>query len=125
MEPDKAFAANRALWDARAELHYTSAFYDIEGFLEGGGTLNKIELDLLGDVNGCELLHLQCHFGQDTLSLARMGARATGLDLSPVAIIKARELAGRCALKADFIESNPKPAPAVKKAPAKPKPKQK
>lgn len=106
MEPDKAFAANRALWDARAELHYASAFYDMEGFLKGKSTLNSIELGLLGDVGGCDLLHLQCHFGQDTLSLARMGARVTGLDLSPAAIAKARELTERCAMKADFIESN-------------------
>ena len=106
MEPENAFAANRALWDARAELHYTSAFYDVDGFLNGKSTLNSMELDLLGDVKGCDLLHLQCHFGQDTLSLARMGARVTGLDLSPVALAKAHELAGRCGLKADFIESN-------------------
>ena len=106
MEPGNAFAANRALWDARAELHYTSAFYDVETFLNGKSTLNNIELDLLGDVRGCVLLHLQCHFGQDTLSLARMGARVTGLDLSPAAIAKAHELAARCALQADFIESN-------------------
>lgn len=103
---DGHFAANRALWNARAELHYASAFYDMEGFVKGAGTLNAIELDLLGDVRGLELLHLQCHFGQDTLSLARLGARVTGLDISDTAILKANELAQRCGLLATFIESN-------------------
>lgn len=103
---EKHFEANRALWNARAESHYTSAFYDVEGFINGHGTLNAIELDLLGDVRGRELLHLQCHFGQDSLSLARLGAHVTGLDLSDKSIAKARELAERCGLRASFIESN-------------------
>lgn len=100
------FAANRALWNARAELHYASAFYDVDGFLSGNSTLNAIELDLLGDVRHRELLHLQCHFGQDTLSLARLGARVTGLDISDTAIAKATELALRSGLPAAFIVSN-------------------
>ncbi|MEO8068670.1 MAG: class I SAM-dependent methyltransferase [Flavobacteriales bacterium] len=106
MEQEKAFAANQALWDARTELHFTSAFYDVDGFLSGKNTLNAIERHLLGDVNGLNVLHLQCHFGQDTLSLARLGARATGLDLSPAAIAKARELSERCGFQADFVEGN-------------------
>ncbi len=100
------FAANRALWNARTAAHYASAFYDVEGFVKGGSTLNSIELDLLGDVKGKDLLHLQCHFGQDTLSLARLGARATGLDISDAALVKARALADRCGLSARFVESN-------------------
>ncbi len=100
------FAANRALWNARTEAHYASAFYDVEGFVHGKSTLNAIELGLLGDVTGKELLHLQCHFGQDTLSLARLGAHVTGLDISDTALEKARALAGRCGLDARFIESN-------------------
>ena len=103
---EEHFTANRDLWNARADLHYTSAFYDVEAFVNGAGTLNAIELGLLGDVRGAELLHLQCHFGQDTLSLARLGARVTGLDLSDTSIAKARELSGRCGLEATFIESN-------------------
>lgn len=106
MEQEKAFTANRALWDARTALHYTSAFYDVDGFLNGKSTLNTIELDLLGDVKGLNVLHLQCHFGQDTLSLARLGAQATGLDLSPAAIAKARELSERCGSQATFVEGN-------------------
>lgn len=106
MDQKTAFETNRTLWDARAELHYGSAFYDVEAFLKGKGTLNNIELDLLGDLRGLDMLHLQCHFGQDTLSLARLGAKVTGLDLSGTAIAKARELAQRCNLEASFIESN-------------------
>jgi len=100
------FAANRALWNARIEAHWNSAFYDVQGFVDGKGTLNAIELDLLGDVRGKDILHLQCHFGLDTLSLARLGAKVTGLDLSDAAITKARELATRCDLPARFIEGN-------------------
>lgn len=100
------FAANRALWNARTELHYASAFYDVEGFVNGKGTLNAIESDLIGDPRGQHVLHLQCHFGQDTLSLARLGAYVTGLDISDTAIAKANELAIRCGLTATFIESN-------------------
>ncbi len=100
------FEANRALWNARTELHYASQFYDVEAFVNGKSTLNRIELDLLGDVNRQDLLHLQCHFGQDTLSLARLGARVTGLDLSDQAVAKARELSDRCGIRAEFIEGN-------------------
>lgn len=103
---DDHFIANRALWNARTEAHYASAFYDVEGFVKAGSTLKHIELDLLGNVRGMELLHLQCHFGQDTLSLARMGARVTGLDISDAALAKARTLAARCGLEAHFVESN-------------------
>ncbi|MBK9760218.1 MAG: class I SAM-dependent methyltransferase [Flavobacteriales bacterium] len=100
------FEANRALWNARTELHYASQFYDVEAFVNGKSTLNRIELDLLGDVNRQDLLHLQCHFGQDTLSLARLGAHVTGLDLSDQAVAKARELSDRCGIRAEFIEGN-------------------
>src|SRR4029079_13933942 len=73
------------------------------GFLAGNGTLKDLELGLLGDVRGKRILHLQCHFGQDTLSLARKGAEVTGLDFSDVAIAKARELATELRLDAKFV----------------------
>ena len=65
---------NRASWNNKTDAHLTSDFYDVKGFLKGESSLNSVELDLLGDVSGKKILHLQCHFGQDTLSLARMGA---------------------------------------------------
>jgi SAM-dependent methyltransferase len=106
MDHEQVFAANRTSWNARVPIHLRSAFYDVEGFLAGEDSLNAIELDLLGSLEGERVLHLQCHFGQDTLSLARRGATVTGLDLSDVAIAAARELADRASLAARFVCSN-------------------
>lgn len=102
---DDKIAANKALWDARVEGHVASAFYDVAGFLAGNCTLMPAELELLGDVRGLSLLHLQCHFGLDTLSWARRGAVATGMDFSGVAMVQARELARQAGLSATFVES--------------------
>ena len=77
--------------------------YDVEGFLNGGSSLKEIELAEVGDVEGKKLLHLQCHFGLDTLSWARKGARVTGVDLSPEAIKKADELKTEASLEGEFI----------------------
>ena len=96
-------AINKASWNTRTASHVESDFYDLPGFLSGNSSLNSIELELLGDVNGKSVLHLQCHFGQDSLSLARMGAKVTGMDLSDAAIEKARELNTRLSLDASFI----------------------
>lgn len=90
-------AANRRLWDRWTEMHADSPFYDAEAFRAGASTLCSIELEELGEVAGKSLLHLQCHFGLDTLSWARRGARVTGVDLSPRAIQRARRLAAEVA----------------------------
>lgn len=103
---DNFLDANRQLWNAKTDVHLGSDFYDLEGFKKGRSSLNDIELEQLGDVRGKRLLHLQCHFGQDTLSLARMGAEATGLDLSDRAIVAARQLADELNLSARFVISN-------------------
>ncbi len=97
---------NRKLWNKRTAFHVQSEFYDVAGFLEGKNTLNSIELDLLGDVKGKKILHLQCHFGLDSLSMARMGAQVTGVDLSDAAIDKANELSATAGLSARFICCN-------------------
>lgn len=94
---------NRQLWNAKTEYHVRSEFYDVEGFLGGKSSLNAIELGLLGDLKGKSVLHLQCHFGQDSLSLSRLGAHVTGVDLADEAIAKARELAAQLALPAEFV----------------------
>jgi SAM-dependent methyltransferase len=100
-------SANRQYWNTLAAQHYESDFYNNAAFLQGKSSLNEIELNLLGgDLRGSKALHLQCHFGQDTLSLARLGAEVTGIDLSDVAITKARELARRTQLSARFLESD-------------------
>lgn len=97
---------NKATWDNKTESHYESDFYDVKGFIAGKSSLNQIEIDLLGDFNGKTLLHLQCHFGQDTISLERLGAKVTGVDFSPKSIEKARELANLCNSNAEFILSD-------------------
>jgi 2-polyprenyl-3-methyl-5-hydroxy-6-metoxy-1,4-benzoquinol methylase len=74
--------ANRELWDHWARIHYGTKFYDVEGFKAGRSSLDRLERELLGDVAGKSVLHLQCHFGMDTLSLARLAARVTGVDFS-------------------------------------------
>ncbi len=94
---------NRRLWNERARAHLTSDFYDVKSFLEGASSLNDIELDLLGLLSGKTILHLQCHFGQDSLSLARLGAEVTGIDFSDEAIKNALMLTQRTGLDATFI----------------------
>ena len=99
---------NLTSWNNRAAMHLRdrTGFYDVEGFLAGDDKLNPIEASEVGDVRGRRLLHLQCHFGLDTLSLARRGAIVTGLDFSPVAIDGARALAAQAGLPATFVEAD-------------------
>ncbi len=80
--------------------------YDLDGFKKGKSSLNFIELEELGDVSGKSLLHLQCHFGMDSLSWARLGARVTGVDFSEEAITLARSLSKELNIKARFIHCN-------------------
>ena len=97
---------NRQAWNLRAEVHKSSAFYDVERWKKGATSLNEIELREVGDVTGKKLLHLQCHFGQDTLSWARLGARVTGCDFSDKAIEYARQLAREGDVDARFVCCN-------------------
>ena len=82
---------NRKSWDERTNSHVNSDFYNLSDFKKKIDSLNCIELDLLGNIENESLLHLQCHFGQDSLSIARMGAKVTGVDLSDNPIEKAKE----------------------------------
>ncbi len=100
------FDANQKLWDEYALAHFGSEFYNVTGFLNGETTLKPFELEELTDVKGKTLLHLQCHFGLDTLSWAREGAIVTGVDFSPEAIRLAKQLAEKAHLKATFIQSD-------------------
>lgn len=84
---------NRKSWNKRTEIHLKSEFYDLDNFLKGKSSLNDIELNLLGNIKGKTILHLQCHFGQDTISLARLGANVVGIDLSDKAIESAKQIA--------------------------------
>ena len=97
---------NRLWWDEAAPIHAASRYYDVAGFKSGKLTLNSIERAALGDVSGKSLLHLQCHFGMDTMSWARLGARATGVDFSENAIGIARGLNDEVGLDVRFIQSD-------------------
>lgn len=100
---DNYIEVNRNAWNRKTTFHIDSEFYDNDAFLKGKNTLKQIELDMLGDIKSKSVLHLQCHFGQDSISLARMGAQVTGVDLSDTAIEKAKEFAEMTGADADFI----------------------
>jgi SAM-dependent methyltransferase len=103
---DEFVEQNRRLWDAWTPHHVASRLYDVAGFVAGRDTLDRIEVEGVGDVRGKTLLHLQCHFGMDTLSWARRGAVVTGADFSGEAILAARALARDVGLDATFVESD-------------------
>jgi SAM-dependent methyltransferase len=100
------FKANKELWNQRTIVHRDSAFYNLAGFKKGETVLTPIELAELGDVNGKTMLHLQCHFGMDSLDWARRGAKVTGVDLSDEAIKEAIALNNEMGLNASFICAN-------------------
>ncbi|MEI8058523.1 MAG: class I SAM-dependent methyltransferase [Ferruginibacter sp.] len=100
------FDANKEGWNKRTEIHKMSSFYNLEAFKKGLTSLNKIEIDEVGSVKGKSLLHLQCHFGMDTLSWARAGATVTGIDLSDIAIKLAKEINDELQLNGRFVTCN-------------------
>ncbi len=103
---DEYLRKNLEMWNDWVPLHAQSDFYDVEGFKKGKCTLKSIELEEVGNVSGKSLLHLQCHFGMDTLSWARLGAKVTGVDFSDKAIDLARSLSEELGIEADFICCN-------------------
>lgn len=113
-------ALNRANWDERVGIHLGPGGYDLAPLRAGRGRLNPIEEAELGDVAGLEVLHLQCHFGADTLCLAQRGAMVTGLDFSGEAIAAARALATELGLagRARFVQADLYDAPATIARPA-------
>jgi SAM-dependent methyltransferase len=101
---------NRAHWDALASAHGQDAYYDTEALVGGADTLRESEVaglrEAVGAVAGLDVLHLQCHIGFDSISLARRGARVVGADFSPGSLEKARALARRCEVEIDFVEAD-------------------
>lgn len=97
---------NKNSWNEKVETHLKSDFYFVDEFIKGRTSLNSIELDLLGNLEGKSILHLQCHFGQDTISLSRLGAKVTGVDFSDQAIHAAKELAEKTNSNAEFVVSD-------------------
>ena len=100
------FKVNKETWNKKVAIHAKSSMYDMESFRAGKSSLMHYELKALSDVEGKSLLHLQCHFGQDTLSWSRLGAKCTGVDISDKAIELARQLNKELELDAEFVCCN-------------------
>lgn len=113
MSHQESFAINQARWNEVVAIHAASPFYRVREFLAGEDILLPIEAREIGDLRGKSLVHLQCHFGLDTLCLARRGAHVTGLDFAPNAIAAARDLAVKAGIDARFVEGNLYDAPAL------------
>ena len=100
------FEVNRHTWNEKVKVHSKSDMYDLEAFKSGKSSLMTYELSALGNVQGKSLLHLQCHFGQDTLSWSRAGAKCVGVDLSDEGIALAKSLNEELHLDAEFVRCN-------------------
>jgi 2-polyprenyl-3-methyl-5-hydroxy-6-metoxy-1,4-benzoquinol methylase len=106
MNNRKYLDANKAFWNERVLIHKRSEFYELESFRKGTNKLHDLELRELGDVTGKKILHLQCHFGMDTLSLEMLGAEVTGVDFSEEGIKAAQELRDEMNMSAKFVLSD-------------------
>ncbi|MGB3606435.1 class I SAM-dependent methyltransferase, partial [Psychroserpens sp.] len=100
------FEVNRKTWNEKVNVHSESDMYDLQAFKDGKSSLNHYELNAVGDVKGKSLLHLQCHFGQDTLSWSRLGAKCVGVDLSDNGIALAKRLNNELHADATFVCCN-------------------
>ncbi|GAA0772390.1 hypothetical protein GCM10008908_18540 [Clostridium subterminale] len=103
---EKLLEANKAFWDERAPIHEKSDFYDVNSLIKGKSSLLKYEIKEIGNVDGKDILHLQCHIGTESVSLARLGANVTGIDYSTNSIQIAQDIAKKCDLDCNFICSN-------------------
>ena len=103
---DKYFKTNKASWNEKVKIHADSNMYDMDAFKAGKSSLMPFEMKALGEVKGKSLLHLQCHFGQDTLSWSRLGAKCVGVDISEEGIRLAKELNKELHLDAKFVCCN-------------------
>ncbi|MGO8882663.1 MAG: class I SAM-dependent methyltransferase [Streptosporangiaceae bacterium] len=109
-------ALNRANWDERVPAHFASPDYHVSQFIDDPAYLSHVvrfDRPLLGDIRGLRGVHLQCHIGTDTISLARLGASMTGLDYSPPAVAAASRLAEQTGADARFVQSDVYEAPAA------------
>jgi SAM-dependent methyltransferase len=99
---------NSAWWDERAPVHAAVAGDRTAQFVADPGHLSDVvrfDVPRLGDIAGLRGVHLQCHIGTDTISLARLGARMTGLDFSEPALVEARRFAERTGTEVDFVRA--------------------
>jgi SAM-dependent methyltransferase len=109
-DPKTARRLNRAYWDSLAAVHGSDDYYDDDALVRGADTLSALESagvrESVGAVAGLDVIHVQCHIGHDTISLARRGARVTGVDFSPASLARARELARQANVQVEFLEAD-------------------
>jgi 2-polyprenyl-3-methyl-5-hydroxy-6-metoxy-1,4-benzoquinol methylase len=111
-QSDDHVSVNVRFWDALADAHGrgSDAYYDVEALVAGRSSLSDVEetavRESVGDVNGLDVLHVQCHLGMDAVSMARRGARVTGIDFSPVALRRAADIAAACGVQVDYVEAD-------------------
>ena len=112
----EAREVNRARWDELAAIHGHDAYYDVAALVEGRDSLTEEEdgavREAVGEVAGLDVLHVQCHIGFDSISLARRGARVTGVDFSTGSLTKAAELAAACGVEIEWVEADATDLPA-------------
>jgi SAM-dependent methyltransferase len=113
MDPARARALNLARWEGLAAAHGQDDYYDSDALVAGADSVMPEEAALAGDVAGLDVLHVQCHIGFDAISLARRGARVTGVDFSPAALAKAAALADRCGVTVEWVEGDSTDLPAA------------
>jgi SAM-dependent methyltransferase len=114
---DEYMKANQGWWNEAAQVHAQGEHYQLKEFKEGMTKLHGLEREEVGDVNGKKLLHLQCHFGMDTLSWARLGAHVTGIDYAEKAITIAQSLSEELGLDTTFLCTDVYSLPDVLDAP--------
>src|SRR4051794_25241614 len=114
MEPSEATRTNREHWEALAALHGEGrdGYYDVEALVGGADSLREAERSAAGDVAGLDVLHVQCHLAFDAVSLARRGARVTGVDFSPAALAKAAAIARQSGVALELVEGDSTALPA-------------
>jgi SAM-dependent methyltransferase len=112
------FELNRQRWDEAVDIHSTGNVYGIDEFKAGMCRLHRVEVEEVGDVAGKSLLHLQCHFGLDTLSWARRGASVTGVDFSPKGVALAQQIGRETGVPGEFYCADVYDLPSVLKRPA-------
>jgi SAM-dependent methyltransferase len=111
-QPDDPTAVNVRFWDDLAAAHGQGrdAYYDIDALVAGRSSLSDVEeaalLESVGDVDDLDVLHVQCHLGMDAVTMARRGARVTGVDFSPVALRRAAAIAATCGVQIEYVEAN-------------------
>ncbi|MBT3942850.1 MAG: class I SAM-dependent methyltransferase [Chloroflexi bacterium] len=100
------YAHNEAFWDEVTPVHAASDYYQLDKFRTGENVLHDFIVEEVGDVTGLSMLHLQCHFGLDTLNWARLGAVTTGVDISGASVERGQDLSAELSIPSTFVQAN-------------------